>query len=216
MRCRGTQQHSTWTGITWRLALAALVSISLGLIKVLVLMIPRKRDADEKLDASAAVVPEDFLLVDVFAACFTIIPADDWYRTWAADRTIMLRMTAAEKLKLVFRQLVALSARSRITKLELFFDSVHTSPCTIKGQDVKRLAGVLAQCPAMAHLNLSEDLNPDSYLSPSIRSVRLGQRVFLEFWGNAQHWLTSISATMDIITPVVLEMSNQQSFEIPD
>jgi hypothetical protein len=77
MRCRGTQQHITWTGRSWRLALAALVSTSLGLIKVLVLMIPRKRDADEKLDASAAVVPEDFLLVDVFAACFTIIPADD-------------------------------------------------------------------------------------------------------------------------------------------
>jgi hypothetical protein len=65
--------------------------------------------------------------------------------------------TAAEKLKLVFRQLSALSARSRITKLELFFDAVHTRPCTIKGQDVKRLAGVLAQCPVLAHLNLSEN-----------------------------------------------------------
>jgi hypothetical protein len=126
--------------------------------------------------------------VDIFAACFAIIPAGDWCRTWAEDRTIMLRMTskrfkvlvdklrppvvvrwrksflederngaAAEKLKLVIRQLLALSARSRITTLQLFFDGVHTRPCTIQGQDAEGLAGVLAQCPSLAHLNLSEN-----------------------------------------------------------
>jgi hypothetical protein len=184
-QCAAGGHSSSWTGSVWRFALAALVSISLALNQVLVMMIPRKRDADK--DASAAAVPEVLLLVDIFAACFTIIPAGDLCRTWAADRTIMLRMTskrfkelvdklrppvvvrwslsflederngtAAEKLKLVFRQLAALSARSRITKLELFFDAVHTRPCTIKGQDAKRLAGVLAQCPALAHLNLIE------------------------------------------------------------
>jgi hypothetical protein len=180
-QCGAGGHSSSWTERVWRFALAALVSISLGLIQVLVLMIPRKRGANEKLDASTAAIPEDFLLVDIFAACFTTIPAGDWCRTWAADRTIMLRMTskrfkelvdklrppvfvrwslsflederngpAAEKLKLVFKQLAALLARSRITKLD-------TRRCTIKGQDAKRLAGVLAHCPALTHLNLSEN-----------------------------------------------------------
>jgi hypothetical protein len=65
--------------------------------------------------------------------------------------------TAAEKPRLIFRQLAALSARSRITTLELCYNGVFTYPCRIKGQDAERPAGVLAQCPALAHLNLGEN-----------------------------------------------------------
>ena len=117
--------------------------------------------------------------------------------TWAADRTIMLRMTskrvkelvdnmrppvvvrwrksfledqlngtatAAEKLQLVFRQLAAFTAGTRITTLDLclhvaiytpsIYTYSHNHPCSIKGKDVEMLAGVLAQCPALIHLNL--------------------------------------------------------------
>jgi Leucine-rich repeat (LRR) protein len=84
--------------------------------------------------------------------------------------------TAAEKLLFVFRQLSELSARCRITTLELFFDAkdCHLEggttlesflkdedgrfdfdhPCKITGQYAERLAGVLAECPALACLNL--------------------------------------------------------------
>jgi hypothetical protein len=39
---------------------------------------------------------------------------------------------------------------SRISTLEL-------PECDMKGQDAERLAGVLAQCPALAHLDLSDN-----------------------------------------------------------
>jgi hypothetical protein len=192
--CLLTEQGGSWMRRVWRLALEALVSIYLGLIQVLGLMIRcKKRDAksgakQKHTSTEAKAVPEDFLLVDIFATCLTIIPADDWCRTWAADRTIMLRITskrfkelvdkmrppvavrwrmsflederngtAAEKLRLIFRQLAAFSARSRITTLELCYHGAFTYPCRIKGQDAERLAGVLAQCPALAHLNLGEN-----------------------------------------------------------
>jgi hypothetical protein len=109
-----------------------------------------------------------------FAAALETIPAEDWCRTWAAGRTIMLRRTStrvkeevdklrlpavvrmsstfwddarndtdAEKLKLVVRQLVVVTARCRITTLEL-------PRCEMKGPDAERLAGVLEQCPTLA------------------------------------------------------------------
>jgi hypothetical protein len=113
--------------------------------------------------------------------------------TWAADRTIMLRMTskkvreavdkirppavvclsksfwngtaavklqfvvrklilrkgtAAEKLKFVVRKLALMTVWCRITTLDL-------RSCEMKGHGSARLAGVLPQCPALAHLDLS-------------------------------------------------------------
>ena len=118
------------------------------------------------------------LTADAFAAALGAIPAEDWCRAWAADRTIMLRRTskrvkelvykislpavvrlsrsfwgdtrngtAAEKLQFVIRQLTLMVAQCRITTLEV-------CNCEMKGQDAKRLARVLAQCPALAHLDL--------------------------------------------------------------
>ncbi len=68
-----------------------------------------------------------------------------------------LNGTAPAKLQLVFRQLAALTAGTRIITLELCLDDCmgrysHHHPCCIKGRDVERLAGVLAQC--LIHLNL--------------------------------------------------------------
>jgi Ran GTPase-activating protein (RanGAP) involved in mRNA processing and transport len=114
-----------------------------------------------------------------FAAALEAIPAEDWGRTWAAGRTIMLRRTAkrvkeivdkmrlpavvrlsmsfwgdarngtdAEKLQLVMRQLTLMTGWCRISTLAL-------PGCDMKGQDAERLAGVLARCPALAHLDLS-------------------------------------------------------------
>lgn len=45
--------------------------------------------------------------------------------------------------------------------------------------------------------------------------ARLGQRVLLECWGSVQHWLASISGTMDIITQVAWDLSDQERFEFP-
>jgi hypothetical protein len=55
--------------------------------------------------------------------------------------------TAAEKLQLVMRHLTLMTVPCRISKLKL-------PRCDVKGQDAERLAGVLAQCPALTHLNL--------------------------------------------------------------
>jgi hypothetical protein len=118
-----------------------------------------------------------------FAAALEAIPAEDWCRTWAAVRTIMLRRTskrvkevvdkmrlpavvrlsrsfwddarngtAAEKRHCVIRQLPLMTARCRISTLAL-------PRCDMKGQDAEILAGVLAQCPALAHLDLSGNFN---------------------------------------------------------
>ncbi len=42
----------------------------------------------------AAQLQLPWLAADAFAAALGAIPANDWWRTWAADRTAMLRMTS--------------------------------------------------------------------------------------------------------------------------
>jgi hypothetical protein len=90
--------------------------------------------------------------------------------------------TKEAKLEFVFRQLAAMTAR--ITTLEL-------PKCGMKGQDAERLAGVLAQCPALAHLDLSG--NSDFGAG--------GARGLQECWGSAGSWCTSISAAVELTQP---------------
>jgi Ran GTPase-activating protein (RanGAP) involved in mRNA processing and transport len=132
------------------------------------------------------------LAADAFAAALEAIPAEDWCRTWAAGRTIMLRRTSKrvkevvdkmrlpvvvrlsrsfwgdvrngtatktpafracaqlQRLQIVLRHITALTANCRITTLEL-------PRCVMNGQDAERLAAVLGQCPALAHLDLSKN-----------------------------------------------------------
>ena len=59
---------------------------------------------------------------------------------------------AVEKLQLLLRKLTFMSTRCHINTLEL-------PSCNMKGQDTERLAGVLAQCPALAHLDLTGNSN---------------------------------------------------------
>jgi hypothetical protein len=118
-----------------------------------------------------------------FAGALQAVPSEDWCRTWVAGRTIMLRRTskrvkeivdkmrlpavirlsrsfwgdarngtAAEKLQFVIRQLAFMTGWCRIITFEL-------PRCDMKGQDADNLAGVLAQCPALAHLDLSRNGN---------------------------------------------------------
>ncbi len=98
-----------------------------------------------------------FITTDAFAKALGALPAYEWSRTWAADRTIMLRMTskrfkevvdkmrlpavvllsrsfwgnrngtAAKKRQFVLKQLAAMTARWHITTLEL-------PECDMKGR----------------------------------------------------------------------------------
>ncbi len=145
-----------------------------------------------------------------FAAALEAIPAEDWCRTWAAGWTIMLRRTSKRvkevvdnmrlpavvrlswsfwddarsgthkaKRQLVMRQLTLMAAWCRISTLEL-------PECDMKGQDAERLAAVLAQCPALAHLDLSDNYNFGSAGAEKLAGV-LGQcreLVHLNLWGN--------------------------------
>jgi len=82
--------------------------------------------------------------------------------------------TTDEKLQFVLSQLASMTAESfwfRITTLEL-------RRCEMNGKVVERLAGMLAQCPSLTHLDLR------------------GQRGLQECCGSAQRWLTSISAAI--------------------
>ena len=115
--------------------------------------------------------------------------------------------TEKAKIQFVLRQLAASTARCRITTLEL-------PGCEMKGQDAERLAGVLAQCPALAHLDLSYNSDSEqpgqrgfqersgsagswcTSISVAIGSKQVGQRGLQECWGSAQRWLTSICATI--------------------
>ena len=79
--------------------------------------------------------------------------------------------TEEAKLEFVLRQLAAMTAWCRITTLEL-------PECQMKGQDAERLAGVLAQCLALAHLDLSGNLISEQ---PKQRSLQ-------ECCGSAGSW----------------------------
>jgi Ran GTPase-activating protein (RanGAP) involved in mRNA processing and transport len=153
----------------------------------------------DALSTSQSTQTQPLLLpAGAFAAALGAIPAEDWCRTWAAGRTIMLRRTskrvkevvdkmrlpavvrlsrsfwddarngtAAEKLYFVMRQLKLMTAWCRISTLEL-------SRCKIEGEDAERLAEVLVQCPALAHLDLSGNYNFGAGGAKSLAGV-LGQ-----------------------------------------
>jgi hypothetical protein len=113
-----------------------------------------------------------------FAAALEAIPAEDWCRTWAAGRTIMLRRTSKRVKEVVDQmRLPAVVRLSRsfwnyarngtaAEKLQLVMrqltlmtgccriSTLALPQCKIQGQDAERLAGVLGQCAALVHLVL--------------------------------------------------------------
>ena len=118
---------------------------------------------------------------DAFSAALVAIPADDWCRTWAADRTMLLRMTskgvkevvdklrppAAVKVSKAFRadarhgtaaeQLQHILRQLKKMTCHCRITRLDLSSCSISGQDAERLAGVLAQCPGLFELDLSRN-----------------------------------------------------------
>jgi hypothetical protein len=48
-----------------------------------------------------------------FTAALAVVPAEDWGRTWAADRTIMLRMTSKRVKELVDKMRLPAVVRRR-------------------------------------------------------------------------------------------------------
>jgi hypothetical protein len=178
------------------------------------------------------------LAADALTAALEAVPAEDWCRTWVAERTIMLRMTskrvkevvdkmrlpavvalsrsfwfddprrdtAPQRMKRVLAQLATMPARCHITTLVM-------SSCSMRGHEEEILAGILAQCPELVHLDLSENFfgaDGSGRLAgvlaqcPALAHLNLmgnqfeqpGQRGSQECWRSAQRWPTSISATM--------------------
>ncbi len=137
------------------------------------------------------------LAADAFTAALEAIPAEDWCRTWAAGRTIMLRMTSKRVKEVVDKMhppaVVRLSesfwadARNGTAAEKLKFvirqvilmtarcsiSTLELSYCSydVKGQDAESLAGVLTQCPALARLDLSGNCNFGSAGAESLAGV---------------------------------------------
>jgi Ran GTPase-activating protein (RanGAP) involved in mRNA processing and transport len=134
-------------------------------------------------DQASSMEPPSELVAEAFICALETMSTDERYRDWPAERTIMLRMTSkrvkevvdrfrapaimrmrrnlciqynnfsfAERLERILLQLAARAASCRITTLEL----CDVSCGGRKGHEAfaLRLAGVLAQCPALVHLNL--------------------------------------------------------------
>jgi hypothetical protein len=128
---------------------------------------------------------DKMLAADAFAAALEAVPAEDWCRTWAAGRTIMLRCTSKKVQEVVDKmRLPAVVRLSRsfwddarngtsaeklqfvMTQLVVFtarcrITTLALPECEMNAQDAERLAGVLEQCPALARLDLRGDSHPN-------------------------------------------------------
>ena len=164
-----------------------------------------------------------------FVAALGVVPNEAWCRTWAATRTIMLRMTSkrvnevldqmilpavvrlsrrfwddarngtkrAKQLEFVLRQLAAMTARCLITTLEL-------RNIEMKGQDT----GVLAQCPALAHLDLSDLCGFGTAEAERLEGA-LGQcreLVYLNYLGNKRPAGGAVLAGVPTICPALVHL----------
>ena len=134
----------------------------------------------------------NLLLPHAFLDALTAIPADDWGRTWAADRTIVLRRTSKtvkqqlDKMRLpaivrlrtgisykaslrlgtntlIMSDLTNMVSKCLLTTVVLDFSgrgdksrSNWTSLGELTCADVARFARVLAQCPALQQLELTD------------------------------------------------------------
>ena len=110
----------------------------------------------------------------VFTDALAAVPSDDWCRNWAADRTVMLRMTSKKVQDAVDRlrppTVVKLNstfwrrneAEKNMTELEKMtvwycIATLDLRSCSMSCQDAKRLGGVLAQCPSLSQLYLDDN-----------------------------------------------------------
>ncbi len=118
------------------------------------------------------------LASDVFSCALVRVPAEDWCRTWAADRTFMLRITsktvkeAVDKLRppavvrlnrtfyndashgTATQRLHHVLVRLSRLPARCRIASLDMNGCVIRGKDADRLTSVLEQCPALSQLCL--------------------------------------------------------------
>ena len=123
----------------------------------------------------------NLLLPHVFLDALTAIPADDWGRTWAADRTIVLRRTSKtvkeqlDKMRLpaIVRLRTGISYKASLrlgTNTLIMSDLTNmVSKCllttvvldfsgrgTLAVADASKFGEVLAQCPQLEHVELMD------------------------------------------------------------
>jgi Leucine-rich repeat (LRR) protein len=109
------------------------------------------------------------LVSGVFAAALEAVPADDWGRTWADNRTIMLRMTSKQIKEIIDKMrlpVVVLLNMSFWNKICNGTASVSEGDCTFneKLQLVTRHLGVLATTCQITRLELPCNMNIHCYL----------------------------------------------------
>ena len=124
------------------------------------------------------------LASDAFAAALGAIPLDDWCRTWAAGRTIMLRRTSKKVREVVDK--MRLPAVVRLSRS--FWDDARN--CTEKSN---KRRFVLRQLAAMTAWSASAH--------SSCRAVKCKdemKRGLQECWRSAHRWRTLISAAIII------------------
>ena len=121
------------------------------------------------------------LCSNAFPEALTTVPAEDWYRNWPADRTIMLKMTSQNirniinkmcipaivhwkwkfwsdhrngsevKLEFIMKQL------ERITTLYLYKITTLVLRCCDIQKNVEKLEEVLKKCPMLEKLDLQRN-----------------------------------------------------------
>jgi Ran GTPase-activating protein (RanGAP) involved in mRNA processing and transport len=116
---------------------------------------------------------------NAFTAALEAVPVEDWCRTWAAGRTIMLRRTSKRVKGVVDKMRLPVLVRLRRSfwddarngtaaeKLQVMMrqlalatarcriSTLELPLCAMKGQDAESLAEALGQCRELVHLNLS-------------------------------------------------------------
>ena len=83
--------------------------------------IQAQKDYEQSQQTRRATTQPALLAADAFAAALEAIPADDWFRTWAAGRTIMLRRTSKRVKEVVDK--IHLTVVVRLTSN--FWDDDH-------------------------------------------------------------------------------------------
>ncbi len=173
---------------------------------------------------SQAPTTQPGLLAADFAAALGALPPDDWCRTWAAGRTIMLRRTS-KKVKGVVDKM-RLPAVVRLSRS--FWDDANRQfvfnfdnfSFSFSPGEKEKLQFVLRQLTALTARSASPHSNcADAQLqnhtqsglqeecwrsaqrwctlmSVEMRSGQMGQRALQQFWGSAHRLLTWISAAM--------------------
>lgn len=164
-----------------------------------------------------------------FETALQIVPAEDWYRTWPAERTIMLRMTSKRvreavdkmrppavvclcrkywddfnpklklKLEFVMRQLLSLVTNCRITTLRL-------EHCNIDWV-IQELKKVLYQCPELTKLDISANNFTDGSLVDALMQCSVSPQT-----NSAVCGLTSLNlAFCNICNYATVKLANELS-----